>query len=53
MTGPLGGRGPLTALGGLIGAVSAVFVMVTHEVFGDTLSALAHELVPAACVVED
>lgn len=49
------GRGSgasLTALLGLVGTVAAVVVVVAHEVLGDALSVLAHELVAAARVVE-
>lgn len=42
----------LTALLRLVGAVAAVVVVVAHEVLGDALSVLAHELVAAARVVE-
>lgn len=48
-----GGRGAsLTALLRLVGAVATVVVVVAHEVFGDALSVLAHELVSATRVVE-
>lgn len=43
---------PLTTLLGLVWTIAAVAVMVTHEVLGDTLSVLAHELIAAARVVE-
>lgn len=43
---------PLTTLLGLIWAVAAVAVMVTHKVLGDALPVLAHELIAAARVVE-
>lgn len=35
----------LTTFWGFVGAVGAVHVQVTHEVLGDTLSVLAHELI--------
>lgn len=41
----------LTTLGGLIGAVGAVTVMVTHKVLGDALAVLAHELAVVAGAV--
>lgn len=47
-----GRRASLTALLRLVGAVAAVLVVVAHEVLGDALPVLAHELVAAACVVE-
>lgn len=47
-----GSRARLTALLRLVGAVAAVVVVVAHEVLGDALSVLAHELVAAARVVE-
>lgn len=51
--GKAGGRkASLTALRGLVRAVATVFVVVAHEVFGDALAVLAHELVAAARVVE-
>lgn len=42
----------LTTLLGLVRAITAVIVMVTHKVLWDTLSVLAHELIAAARVVE-
>lgn len=43
---------PLTTLLGLVGAITAVVVVVAHKVLGDALSILAHELIAAAGVVE-
>lgn len=37
-------RPGLTTLGGLVRAVGAVAVVVAHEVLGDALAVLAHEL---------
>lgn len=45
-----GSRASLTALLRLVGAVAAVAVVVTHEVLGNALSVLAHELVAVARV---
>ena len=45
--------GLLTTLRGLIRTIAAVFVMVAHKVLRNALSVLAHELIAAACVVED
>lgn len=42
----------LTALLRLVGAVAAVVVVVAHEVFGNALAVLAHELAAGASVVE-
>lgn len=41
----------LTALRGLVGPIRAVPVMVTHEVLGDALAVLAHELAVVASAV--
>lgn len=41
----------LTTLGGLVGAVRAVPVVVAHEVLGDALAILAHELAVVAGAV--
>lgn len=41
----------LTTLRGLVGAVSAVSVVVTHEMLGDALAVLAHELAVVAGAV--
>lgn len=45
-------KAALTALLRLIRAVATVVVVVAHEVFGDALPVLTHELVAAARVVE-
>lgn len=41
----------LTTLGRLVGAVGAVAVVVAHEVLGDALAVLAHELTVVAGAV--
>lgn len=49
----IGATGRILTLRGLIGAISAVTVMVTHEVLGDALAILAHELaVIAGAIVQ-
>lgn len=50
--GPVSHNSPgLTTLRGLIRAVGTVTVMVTHEVLGDALAVLAHELAVVAGAV--
>lgn len=49
---PISSWRSLTTLQGLVGAVAAVVVMVTHKVLGNALPVLAHELVAATRVVE-